>query len=74
MPIYEYYCAVCDQRFDSMRSMSQADEPAPCPNCQLLAGRCASVFAARGSNGKSIAGSQSGCTGCAATSCATCKS
>jgi len=74
MPIYEYYCAVCEAKFEKMRPMSQADEPAPCPQCQLLAGRCASTFSARGSNGQAVAGGSSGCGGCAASSCAGCGS
>jgi putative FmdB family regulatory protein len=33
MALYEYKCADCDERFDLMRPMSRADEPAPCPDC-----------------------------------------
>ena len=74
MPIYEYYCAVCDCKFDQMRPMSRADEPAPCPRCELLAGRCASTFAARGADGKAVAGSNGGCASCASHNCASCGS
>ncbi len=31
MALYEYKCAECDERFDLMRSMRAADEPAECP-------------------------------------------
>jgi putative FmdB family regulatory protein len=33
MALYEYKCADCEERFDLMRPMSAADEPAPCPEC-----------------------------------------
>ena len=33
MPIYEYTCVTCHNRFDKRRSMSQIDDPAPCPDC-----------------------------------------
>ena len=33
MALYEYKCAQCEERFDLMRSMSAADEPAECPEC-----------------------------------------
>jgi putative FmdB family regulatory protein len=33
MALYEYKCAGCEDRFDLMRPMSDADEPAECPEC-----------------------------------------
>jgi len=33
MALYEYKCAGCEDRFDVMRPMSEADEPAACPEC-----------------------------------------
>lgn len=33
MALYEYKCSACEERFDLMRSMSAADEPADCPEC-----------------------------------------
>ena len=33
MALYEYKCAECEERFDLMRPMSAADDPAPCPEC-----------------------------------------
>ena len=33
MALYEYRCAECEERFDLMRPMSAADEPAACPEC-----------------------------------------
>jgi len=33
MAIYEYYCGSCKQEFQLMRSMSESNEPGPCPTC-----------------------------------------
>ncbi len=33
MALYEYKCAECEDRFDLMRPMSAADDPAACPEC-----------------------------------------
>ena len=33
MALYEYKCAECEEHFDLMRPMSQADKPARCPEC-----------------------------------------
>jgi putative FmdB family regulatory protein len=33
VPIYEYRCKQCQQRFDLMRRLAQRDALAPCPNC-----------------------------------------
>ena len=44
MPIYEYYCAECDKEFDIMRSVSKADDPAPCDACGNPAQRQLTTF------------------------------
>ena len=33
MALYEYRCSECKERFDLMRPMSAAYEPAECPQC-----------------------------------------
>ncbi len=33
MALYEYKCSDCEERFELMRPMSAADDPAPCPDC-----------------------------------------
>jgi putative FmdB family regulatory protein len=33
MPIYEYQCASCDNRFEKLRPISAAGQPLACPNC-----------------------------------------
>ncbi len=33
MPMYEYYCHACDERFEELRPFNAADDPAICPAC-----------------------------------------
>ena len=39
MALYEYKCTDCEERFDLMRPMSAADDPAPCPECGSVESR-----------------------------------
>jgi putative FmdB family regulatory protein len=39
MPLYEYLCKHCDGVFETMRPISQASDPAPCPVCAKKAQR-----------------------------------
>ena len=43
MPIYEYECPKCDNKFEMLRPMSRADEKAACPECKGEAQRVVSV-------------------------------
>jgi putative FmdB family regulatory protein len=77
MPLYEFRCGQCGQRFEVLRPMAKADDPAPCPQCQSAdTKRAISRFA---SFSKSADGSTAavagggGCAGCSASSCAGCK-
>lgn len=44
MPIYEYQCPSCRRVFEAFRSMAQANETAPCPNCGTASPRVPSAF------------------------------
>ena len=33
MPIYEYYCGNCDQKYESIQSMKDCSKPIDCPDC-----------------------------------------
>jgi putative FmdB family regulatory protein len=33
MPIYEFYCESCEERFEKMTSMGSRDEKTACPKC-----------------------------------------
>ena len=34
MPIYEYGCKKCGNKFELVRRLGKRDDPAPCPNCK----------------------------------------
>ena len=44
MPIYEYVCSRCEQKFELLKSMSQAGKAVPCPSCGGKAERVLSRF------------------------------
>jgi len=73
MPLYEYICLDCGNRFDALRPMKEADKPILCTACTSdHTARQLSLFFAQ-SDGRSVAGtSGGGCAGCAGGSCATC--
>ena len=64
MPIYEYACAICANRFEKRRSMSRMDEAAPCPDCGSESRRVLSVFAAFSSNRDGQTSAVAGAGGC----------
>jgi putative FmdB family regulatory protein len=73
MPIYEYVCLDCGQRFETLRTMKEADAPIACVQCESgHTQRKLSVFFAQ-SGGRVVAGGGSkGCAGCSGGSCAGC--
>jgi putative FmdB family regulatory protein len=76
VPIYEYSCVKCKNRFEMLRSLKSAGESVACPICGDRAQRVLSACAtfSRGDNGvsKSIAGSGNSCGGCSSGSCSSC--
>lgn len=71
MPIYEYICRDCGARFESMRTMREADQPISCKVClSPNTYRTVSVFFAA-SEGRAIT-NQTGCASCGGGSCASC--
>ena len=48
MPLYEYLCPECDQRFKARRSMGEASEPIDCPQGHVGSRRLLSMFASVG--------------------------
>jgi len=73
MPIYEFHCKPCNDRFEVMTSFSRIGE-AKCPKCggQKIE-RLMSMFASRStdSNGHSHAHGGS-CSNCASGNCGSC--
>lgn len=59
MPIYEYECLKCDERFELRRSMAESDSDVRCPKCGAEhSQRVFSVFAS-GSSGSACSPSGS---------------
>lgn len=48
MPLYEYRCRTCDERFELRRSMDEAADSAPCPHGHADTVRLLSMFATVG--------------------------
>lgn len=72
MPIYEYVCLDCGQRFEALRMIKDADSTANCVRCDSKhTSRMISLFYAQ-SGGRVVAGASSGCSSCSAGSCAGC--
>jgi len=52
LPIYEYECHKCGERFELRRSMSESDQDAKCPKCaEENVRRVVSAFATTCSTG-----------------------
>ncbi|MDR2945840.1 MAG: zinc ribbon domain-containing protein [Candidatus Adiutrix sp.] len=75
MPIYEFHCNGCGKDFEELvLSRSEKITCPACgePDCQKL--MSAASFVSRGADGSTVSASAGGggCSGCAATNCATC--
>jgi putative FmdB family regulatory protein len=75
MPIYEYICKDCGARFETIRSIKDADALIECKSCQgNQTKRAPSVFFARSGSQIIAGGNSSGCSGCSGGSCSSCNS
>lgn len=75
MPIYEYLCPECGNKFELMRPISKSSEPADCPKCKHKAERTVSKFVSRNGGADAMSssdGGSSGCSSCSGGSCSTC--
>jgi len=64
MPIYEYRCEQCGERFDKLVPMSQAHVSQRCPSCGAeRARKLMSSFAATSASGAGDAGADCAPTG-----------
>jgi putative FmdB family regulatory protein len=71
MPVYEYVCMVCNNKFEVLRRISQADDPIPCNICHSTeTSKQISLFNAS-SQGRSMTNNQS-CSSCSGGSCSSC--
>jgi putative FmdB family regulatory protein len=73
MPLYEYYCPVCDQKFELLRPMSRSNEAATCPSGHEGAERVISVFSALTKNAEGdVSSVSSACPSCSLDDCSSC--
>lgn len=78
MPLYEYICQDCCQRFELLRPMKDADAPAACLNCKSehIVRQLAlfNAHSAGSSTGSSVIAGNSGggCGSCSGGSCGSC--
>ncbi|GBF33266.1 hypothetical protein DCCM_2365 [Desulfocucumis palustris] len=76
MPIYEFRCDSCGNKFDKLCPMGETGENINCPRCEApKPQRVMSGFAPKsvGKNGLSTPmGGGGGCSGCSSSSCSTC--
>ena len=79
MPIYEYVCLDCGERFETLRMMRDADMPIACSSCESehTTRKVSVVFARSGGRmvaeaPRSTSSSGGGCAGCSGGSCSTC--
>ena len=73
MPIYEYVCTDCREKFEVLRAISAADDPIECNFCGSdQTSRAITMFYAK-SGGRVVAGGNSACSTCSSSACATCK-
>jgi putative FmdB family regulatory protein len=81
MPVYEYSCKSCKNKFELMRPFSKSGEGANCPRCQKKADRILSACYSRSGNGSGFSedmggsaapSSGGGCSSCSSGNCGSC--
>ena len=74
MQIYEYICPSCNQKFELLRPLSQANEEASCPHCHNKAKRILSTFSSLSKDESGLTSPIGGnpCTSCSTASCDSC--
>ena len=74
MPIYEYVCNDCKNKFELIRPVSQSSDSAPCPTCQKPSERILSRFACFTTDESGLPTSLMGdaCSGCTSSDCSSC--
>jgi putative FmdB family regulatory protein len=64
MPLYEYQCDNCGEKFEVRRPIHASDEPAPCPNCESTdAKRQVSLFMSFVKGADAMPSTECGCGG-----------
>jgi putative FmdB family regulatory protein len=74
MPIYEFRCSDCDERFEALCKVGSNGRRLRCPHCRgghlerLMSG----FFASGGAKSESSGASSSACSTCSSRNCSTC--
>ena len=70
MPLYEYKCSRCNNKFEELRPLSRSAEDAECSVCNAPARRILSVFAAvsKNANGATTSLAGDSCSSCGSAS------
>ncbi len=74
MPVYEYVCHECSHKFELLRPLSRAAEPADCPKCHRKSERVLSTFCCFSANdqGEMAPVTGSSCSTCGSANCGSC--
>lgn len=77
MPIYEYFCPNCRNKFELLRPISKAEDDSECPKCKTASKRAISKFVSRAKDDMGFlnhmpASTGSSCSGCTSTNCSSC--
>jgi putative FmdB family regulatory protein len=73
MPIYEFQCTRCENKFDELVSVSVDLKTIVCPQCGTAAPRKLMSAFGFSSGGKSVSSSSGGgCHSCSSGNCSTC--
>lgn len=59
MPIYEYICCRCNNKFSLLQSVKAADQDAKCPECGTWAKKTVSAFSCTSSSDHGVSGGAS---------------
>lgn len=76
MPIYEFECASCKNKFDALVGQGRKIDDVKCPKCGgKKLNKLFSCFGFKGSPESKMVSStsSSGCSSCSASSCSSCK-
>ena len=72
MPLYEYTCTVCEERFEELIRSAEDETHLRCPQCSgSEIQRKMSVFGMQSTGSTKSAGPS--CASCSRTSCSTCR-
>ncbi len=72
MPLYEFRCHQCEQRFEKLCSMGESGANIQCPACLAkVAARVMSGFSSS-RTGEQMTEESGGCSGCSSANCSTC--